>query len=98
MQANQALTQCFTITVLILNTIASDFINFPLDLLAASGLAVAVPAAADGGPALSDDDASAPSATSSDDPLSPGSRAHVESMYNDALYADDGAMNGILIQ
>lgn len=52
----------------------------------ARGLAVATAAADEGGgPAETLTESS-----EDDDPLSPGSRAHVESMYNDALSASDG--------
>lgn len=66
----------------------------PFGAAVAQRLGVALPAAANGGAAFSDDDSSAPSAVSSldDDPLSPGSRAHVESMYQEALTADDGVL------
>lgn len=53
-----------------------------------------MPPTTKGGPALTDDDdnGSASSSVSSldDDVPSPGTRAHVEQMYMEALAADDG--------
>ena len=58
------------------------------------GGATAVPPTPNGGPALTDDDddgSALSSASSVDDDLpSPGTRAHVEQMYMEALAADDG--------
>lgn len=70
------------------HTIQSEAPHSPAagDAAAASGLAVAAAPAANGS-AL---ERAASGWSGGEDPLSPGSRAHVESMYNDALSAADG--------